>query len=865
MLRSAISDSPVSTDEDLQRYDNNQQEGEQDALEEEEEEKEEISTPPKASPEKKKTIHERSLHGMQIFIARNAYPRTEPKRYILTTFEKLLKDSMNLVGLNDQAKKVFTKDGTLVNSIDGIKEKDLLYISCGEKFGYGSPVKRPLPKYDKVRSPSKSDATEKSEVKSPKVDSPTKSKEEIKLEHKQARFQNEILSFQRTLTVSQKTVDQCLRESSAAVYAQLLENQRLRLPKWEVLQEEHDQTQLSMLIDHLIYHHICQSTNVILPQTNEWAMDLLKNISIDSIKFAFFGPRQSGKTTMLHLFTTMLMRKLQKSDTASQYLFFPVNFETLTLELSNIRQILRFYIKNTFDALEYSHMAFLPFLTPLRKWFTFTVFGSTAQFPTQIDKQFPGVDIKALQELAKKVNTAFLNNHDKVAIKIFLDTVFSIPSAISHALGLTGVIYVFDNFEYADKYLMPSEDCFPDAVKPSSISQSLCDELQNHSYIVSYQEEQQFLTSFTCNNAELIEITNSYDIHKEEDEKKPPSSPRSNQKNKGQEAPPPPPPEPKDCDIIIRHPAPLRLSKDNCLGCPGLVDKYKKLVKLVRQYQNNKVSNPYSLTKSSSEHFREMIVKKEILRFISLLYHAGSDLINNDVLNKFIDGDSIAVKLDEKEEKSEDETQDQDQNQSPSRNPSRLSRSSRSQAKSQSSKAKSQSSQAKSQSSQNQSNQDLLGENNFNIKENVKNLGGNVDGVLRFSIQWNDLGTWDKNELDACCIVPSGFEIMHGNNVDDSTGGNLDVDVTDQKEGEVACKNIIWTDIDQMEDGQYRLFVRNNCYKNGHSGFRAEIEFENHQYSCDYQKTLQNEEEVDVAYVTLSDGQFSITPCLTNQ
>lgn len=656
-MQAFVSDSPVSTDDNLQGYTNHYQADDPDVVEEEEE----VQSPRPKSNLGKMSIHERSLHGMRIFIARNAYPRTEPKRYILTTFNKLLSDAMNLVGLNGQAKKVFKKDGTPVNSIEEINENDVLYISSGEKFGYGySPVKKQLPKYDKITkndskgSPRSSQAepSEGSEHKNSTVESPIKTKEQIRLEHKQNRFQNELLSFHRALTTSPRTVDQCLRESSAAIYAQLLENQRLRLPKWDSLQAGHDQTQVAMLMDHLIYHHICPSTAVTLHQVNDWAMDLLKNVSVEEIKFAFFGPRQSGKTTSLYTFTTMLMRKLQQSNAASQYLFFPLNFETITLELPNIRQILRLYIKNTFDSLEYSHFAFLPFLAPLRKWFTFTVFGSTAQFPSGIEKQFPEVNIQALQDLAKKIYNVLHNNTTQYAIKIFLDAVFSLPSAMASALGLSGVIYILDSFEFCDKYLIPSEDCFPEATKPVSISQSLCEELQKNSYVVSYQDENLFMNSFTCNDAELIQIENLVDP-----DAQPSEAPTT--RNRKQQQAPVNPEDQNDPPIIIRQPVPLRLSKYDCLGCPGLLDKYHKLVKLIRSNNKNKTNAPYSLNRNSSEYFRDMIVKKEIIRFATLLYDAGSDLVNVDILNKFTDEstNSIVAKLDETEEDHTEEEQ----------------------------------------------------------------------------------------------------------------------------------------------------------------------------------------------------------------
>ena len=49
------------------------------------------------------------------------------------------------------------------------------------------------------------------------------------------------------------------------------------------------------------------------------------------------------------------------------------------------------------------------------------------------------------------------------------------------------------------------------------------------------------------------------------------------------------------------------------------------------------------------------------------------------------------------------------------------------------------------------------------IKENVKSAGGKIDGVLRFSIQWNENGK-DNSDLDAHCIEPNGSEIYYENN-----------------------------------------------------------------------------------------------------
>ena len=149
------------------------------------------------------------------------------------------------------------------------------------------------------------------------------------------------------------------------------------------------------------------------------------------------------------------------------------------------------------------------------------------------------------------------------------------------------------------------------------------------------------------------------------------------------------------------------------------------------------------------------------------------------------------------------------------------------------------------------------------IRENVKNAGGKVDGVLRFSIQWNDVtGEWDENDEDAHCVEPSGFEIYYGNKYDYRTGGNLDVDIIHPERDKAAVENITWPDIKKMRDGNYEFFV--NCFSNrgGKTGFRAEIEFDGNIYSFNYDKPLHGGQNVDVAKVTLKDGKFSIKELL---
>ena len=151
------------------------------------------------------------------------------------------------------------------------------------------------------------------------------------------------------------------------------------------------------------------------------------------------------------------------------------------------------------------------------------------------------------------------------------------------------------------------------------------------------------------------------------------------------------------------------------------------------------------------------------------------------------------------------------------------------------------------------------------MKQNVKAAGGNVDGVLRFSIQWNDDQN-DNSDLDAHCIEPDKNEIYFGHCIKPAVsrmGGQLDVDITqpmEQRPGQPAVENITWTDMSKMKPGVYKFFVRQFCAR-GSKGFKAEVEFNGEIHTFEYNKPVSG--DVVVAEVTLdNNGTFSIKDVL---
>ena len=152
------------------------------------------------------------------------------------------------------------------------------------------------------------------------------------------------------------------------------------------------------------------------------------------------------------------------------------------------------------------------------------------------------------------------------------------------------------------------------------------------------------------------------------------------------------------------------------------------------------------------------------------------------------------------------------------------------------------------------------------MRERVKSAGGNVDGVLRFSIQWNDTNEWSRNDLDAHCVDAAGHRIYFGNRRSPFTRGFLDVDIRYPLEGKPAVENISWPVKSSMRPGTYRFGVHQYANRGGRDGFRAEIEFDGVIRKYNYTGELRQGQMIPVAIVSLdSKGNFTIKDQLKSE
>jgi hypothetical protein cdifQCD-6_20930 len=151
------------------------------------------------------------------------------------------------------------------------------------------------------------------------------------------------------------------------------------------------------------------------------------------------------------------------------------------------------------------------------------------------------------------------------------------------------------------------------------------------------------------------------------------------------------------------------------------------------------------------------------------------------------------------------------------------------------------------------------------MKEEVAKKGGDVTGDLRFSIMWND----DKenlSDLDAHCYESTknrSNEIYYSDKKSRLSNGELDVDIINP-DG-IAVENITFPDRNRMPDGKYKFFVDYFSKRSGYlNGFKAEIEFDDEVFEYEFSGKPDQNDHVDIAEVTVKNGQFEIKELLKN-
>lgn len=169
------------------------------------------------------------------------------------------------------------------------------------------------------------------------------------------------------------------------------------------------------------------------------------------------------------------------------------------------------------------------------------------------------------------------------------------------------------------------------------------------------------------------------------------------------------------------------------------------------------------------------------------------------------------------------------------------------------------------------------------MRARVRELGGRVDGVLRFTHSWNHNGN-NQSLMDLHVFLPthtypvtaqryresmpkeihnfygSSERVGWNNRKHMATGGNQDVDYTAAPGKNVPIENITFPDMHKLPEGEYKFKIHNWKARNPNTeGFKAEIELNGQVFSYDYTQPVEHHQWITVATAVLKNGVFTIT------
>ena len=143
------------------------------------------------------------------------------------------------------------------------------------------------------------------------------------------------------------------------------------------------------------------------------------------------------------------------------------------------------------------------------------------------------------------------------------------------------------------------------------------------------------------------------------------------------------------------------------------------------------------------------------------------------------------------------------------------------------------------------------GEVTDSIKERVRKAGGNVTGILRWSLSW-----FNSDDLDIHVVEPDGNHIFYGcKGQVHRSSGVLDVDMNVRGESRTPVENIVWTDKSRMQEGTYTVLVHQFTQRETKDvGFDIEMEYEGETLHFHYPNVVKGKVEVAQFKFTKKDG-----------
>ena len=554
---------------------------------------------------KNSSLSQRSIAGFNISIARNTFPRQTARVYHFTTLKKLLDESLNLLALPSFGKKLYTIDGKLVKDESEIKPRETYLISCGEPFASDrkSKVQNSVKNDVKIKvstkpgRPTPKPGTEEEEEEEThdgnndddqRMPSRARSiydsvsflfqKEEHKEEEEKHEEEEDKMPKVKLLR-SPKTVEEQFRDENYARFCMLDKKQMMKVPNSLSIRAMIRNTQREKFIQSYVDNNIKSEISI-----DDTVNDLLFDRKPLTIQYAICGPIRSGRSSVLYEIAKSLYVKLQ----TSKPLVVMMNFENINSDFYS------YFINSVMEGLRYCAFQITPLADLLQKWLlSVPLVESLTSLPAPF-YSLGNVNPDELKSLGRDLHKSYhrkLQKRDETRSDYYKNLA-SVPERLAKATNLENVYYVIDHFDLC----------------PIEFRPFLASTIMKSPFIVS-----------ASNNSELVKTLPKVKVIETENLIKP-----------------------TEKRILIVSQLGLRLSADDCLGCPTYIRTFVDLLNSVAGLQNKAiVKNKYSSIKSSIDDSRRLVASEKLKTLCESLLHAGCKAVNIDIVNSIDDFDRL--------------------------------------------------------------------------------------------------------------------------------------------------------------------------------------------------------------------------------
>ncbi|EAY19381.1 hypothetical protein TVAG_100970 [Trichomonas vaginalis G3] len=510
-----------------------------------------------------------------VYINKFDFPEDPSKKIFLPKKQsQLLSLATDALDLPRDAQQVFDTDGNVITNIDDIQPKQKLLISCTKPL----PDPELEPKY-KSRQPTGRSIRPVIIPKQPDVIPPRDDAE-----------------IQQSLAFRNISVKEGIRNSLVSLYNNLSPQHKAQLESSEALKQLNEQNAKYLFDTYLSKHFICPTLqlddNDIGKMTWEYALNVLKGKRPEDINITVTGPIRSGKTTLVSMLASLTIEKLIISNEIQNILPIIVNWSNYQPYSGDIHKLFDILCDATFEALNATKPQFKPVLDQIKQWITKA--QSESVFPAfpPILQQYKDLPFNHITVVGTRLSNHY--NNYKSNPRGYIQEVANFPANLAQAFGYNRILYIYDNFDTTAFAFANNTEGKVKTKSSVILSEILADSIKGNSYILASENDREFYKVFNTDASTVI---------------------LSERIIKGKDEP----------DICIEDPT-IRITYEDCRGCPAFCALYKDICQLIQNYLDKKVIKLSISKVVSADYSRKCLIKASLRKLMELLYHDSADL-----------------------------------------------------------------------------------------------------------------------------------------------------------------------------------------------------------------------------------------------